>query len=250
MFGFAKPGNLPLTARRDGGNLRIAGREMPLAIVEHARAKRLTLRIEAGGRGIRVTVPPGIDRAEVDRFVARHHGWLEGRIGKLPNQPALKPGIRVPLRGVPHRIVHLEGRRGVTRTGRDGGEPVLIVHGDIRHLGRRIADYLKQQAKLEIEPLVARHAATTGKRARSVRFKDTTSRWGSCSADGNLSFSWRIMMAPPAVIDYLVAHEVAHLSEMNHGPEFWELCGRLCAKTGECKAWLKRNGAKLQAIPF
>ena len=85
---------------------------------------------------------------------------------------------------------------------------------------------------------------------KAVRFKDTTSRWGSCSSDGNLSFSWRIMMAPPAVIDYLVAHEVAHLKEMNHGPKFWKLCRELCPRTDEAKAWLQRNGSALQAIGF
>ena len=89
-----------------------------------------------------------------------------------------------------------------------------------------------------------------GRKAKAIRFKDTSSRWGSCTADGSLSFSWRIMMAPPPVIDYLVAHEVAHLREMNHGPRFWKLCKELCTDTERCKAWLKRNGSALQAISF
>ena len=250
MFGLLKPKTPPRTRKHDAGALKIAGRSVALAIVEHSRAKRLTLRVEPGGRSVRVTVPPGVDRAEIDRFVDRHHGWLEGKIGKLPDQSELKPGMKIPLRGVPHQIVHVEGKRGTTRADRDPLGPVLMVFGDKRYLGRRIADYLKKQCKAEIEPLVARHAATIGKKVRSVRFKDTTSRWGSCSADGNLSFSWRIMMAPPTVIDYLVAHEVAHLKEMNHSTRFWRLCEELCPKTDECKAWLKRNGGKLQAIPF
>lgn len=252
MLGFSrsKSKQVPLTTKHDGGNLQIAGRALPLAIVEHARAKRLTLRVEAGGRGVRVTVPPGVSRAEIDRFVARNEEWLESRIGKLPTQQQLKPGVKVPIRGVPHQIVHVAGKRGVTKADRDAMGPVLLVYGDQRHLGRRVADYLKKQAKADIEPLVARHAAALGKKAKSIRFKDTTSRWGSCSADGNLSFSWRIMMAPPVVIDYLVAHEVAHLKEMNHSSDFWRLCEELSPKSSECKAWLKRNGAKLQAIPF
>lgn len=250
MFGFSKSRNMSQTIRHDGGDLQIAGRTLQLSIVEHARATRLTLRVETGGRGIRVTVPPGVERCEVDRFVARHHSWLEGRVEKLPDQPVLKPGISVPVRGVPHLIVHVEGKRGVTRADRNAEGPMLVVFGDQRHLGRRIADYLRKQAKADIEPLVSRHAAAIGRKARSVRFKDTTSRWGSCSAEGNLSFSWRIMMAPPAVIDYLVAHEVAHLKEMNHSAAFWHLCQQLCPRTNQCKSWLKRNGAKLQAIPF
>ncbi len=244
----AKP--KPLTEKHDGGALQIAGRSILMTIIEHHRAKRLTLRIEPGGRAIRVTVPPGVKRDEIDRFVSRHQGWLEDRIEKLPDHVALKAGISVPVRGVPHRIVHVEGKRGITRVEQEDGKPVLLVHGDAHHIGRRVADFLKKQAKADIEPLVMRHAASVGKPVRSVRFKDTTSRWGSCSADGNLSFSWRIMMAPPAVIDYLVAHEVAHLKEMNHSAAFWSLCKQLCPKTDQCKAWLKRNGAKLQAIPF
>ncbi|MEZ5809994.1 MAG: SprT family zinc-dependent metalloprotease [Rhizobiaceae bacterium] len=250
MFGLSRAKRAPTTVRHDGGSLEIAGRVMPLAIVEHARARRLTLRIETGGRGIRVTVPPGVDRDEIDRFVRRHHGWLSERVERLPDRQALKPGMKVPVRGEPHRIVHVEGKRGITATARQADGPVLLVYGDPRHVGRRVADFLKKQAKAHIEPLVVRHASAIGAHARSVRFKDTASRWGSCSAAGNLSFSWRIMMAPPAVIDYLVAHEVAHLKEMNHGAGFWRLCEKLCPKTAECRAWLKRNGAKLQAIPF
>ena len=95
-----------------------------------------------------------------------------------------------------------------------------------------------------------KHTTAIDKRAKSVRFRDTSSRWGSCTSDGKLSFSWRIMMAPKPVINYLVAHEVAHLKQMNHGPKFWKLCEELCPDTERCKDWLKRNGNALQAIQF
>ncbi len=228
----------------------VAGRTLPLRIVENARARRVTLRIDAGGRGLRVTVPPGLARGEVERFLGRHQGWLETRLARLPDQPQVRPGVKIPLRGVPHLILHEPERRGSVSIGTVEGAPALVVHGERVHLPRRVADFLKRQAKADIEPLVTRHTARIGRRARSIRFKDTSSRWGSCSSDGNLSFSWRIMMAPPTVIDYLVAHEVAHLQEMNHGPRFWALCRELCPRTDEAKAWLKRNGAALQAIAF
>jgi hypothetical protein len=130
----------------------------------------------------------------------------------------------------------------------DGAQ--LIVRGERIHLPRRIADYLKKEAKAEIAVLVARHTETVGRPAKSIRYKDTTSRWGSCSSEGNLSFSWRIMMAPKPVINYLVAHEVAHLVHMNHGKDFWALCEELCPDTERCRAWLKKNGTALQAIGF
>jgi len=228
----------------------VAGRTLPLRIVENDRATRLTLRIASGGTGLRVTVPRGISGREIDRFLERNRGWLEQRLAKLPDQPQVRPGIKVPLRGVPHLIVHEPGKRGMAETGHTDDGPVLIVHGDRRFLQRRVADFLKREAKREIEALVAKHTAAVGRRAKSVRFKDTSSRWGSCTSDGALSFSWRIAMAPGTVIDYLVAHEVAHLIEMNHGPRFWKLCRELCPRTDEAKAWLKRNGPALQAIGF
>lgn len=229
----------------------VAGRTLPLRIVENERARRLTLRIDSGGRGLRVTVPPGLARDEVESFLSRHQGWLEQRLAKVPDRPQVRDGIKIPLRGVPHRIVHEPSPRGSVSVGSgDDGSPVLVVHGDRRHLPRRLADFLKREAKRDIEALVERHAKTVGRRAKAIRYKDTVSRWGSCTSDGVLSFCWRVMMAPPTVIDYLVAHEVAHLREMNHGPKFWKLCRELCPRTDEAKAWLKRNGGALQAIQF
>lgn len=249
-FGFfsrpAKPRPAPVRERVHV----VAGRELPLKIVENDRARRLTLRIEAGGRGLRVTVPPGLRQSEVESFLDRHLGWLETRLAKLPDRPQVRPGVKLPLRGQPHLIVHEPGKRGTVTAGSEAGQPVLIVHGERRHLPRRLADFLRREAKRDIEALVDRHTAKVGRKARAVRFRDTTSRWGSCTADGTLSFSWRIMMAPPTVIDYLVAHEVAHLKEMNHGPKFWALCRELCPRTDEARAWLKRNGGALQAIEF
>lgn len=241
-----KPSRTPVEAREH----TVAGRTLPLRIVENDRARRLTLRIDAGGQGLRITVPPGLRQGEVEKFLHRHQGWLEQRLAKVPERPQVRPGIKIPFRGVPHTIVHEPGKRGTVSVGHDGAGPCLVVHGDRLHLPRRIADFLKREARREIEALVSRHTATVGRNARAIRFRDTSSRWGSCTSNGTLSFSWRIMMAPAPVINYLVAHEVAHLKEMNHGPKFWKLCEELCPDTERCKAWLKRNGSALQAIAF
>lgn len=249
-FGFLRAIARPRPAEPLEREHVVAGRTLPLRVVENDRARRLTLRIDAGGKGLRVTVPPGIAAGEVDRFLERHEGWLAQRLAKVPERPQVRPGIKIPLRGVPHLVVHEPGRRGTVEVGLAEGQPALIVYGDRRHLPRRLADFLKREAKADIEALVARHAASVGRKAKAVRYRDTSSRWGSCTSDGALSFSWRIMMAPAPVINYLVAHEVAHLREMNHGPKFWRLCEELCPDTQRCKAWLKRNGNALQAIVF
>jgi predicted metal-dependent hydrolase len=237
------------SANRDSEHV-LNGRALPLAIRENARAKRLTLRIAPGGRGLKVTVPPGVPQREIERFLARHEGWLTERLGRLPDPTGLRPGVKVPLRGKPHLLIHEPGGRGAAmiRDGESG--PEIVIRGEQAALGRRIADLLKREAKRDIEPLVLKHTTALGRRAKTIRFKDTSSRWGSCSSDGNLSFSWRIMMAPPLVIDYLVAHEVAHLKHMDHSPQFWAQCEALCPRMGEAKAWLKRNGGKLMGIGF
>lgn len=230
--------------------LDVAGRAMPLTIRANPRATRITLRIEPGGRALRLTVPTGLAEREVAAFLDRHQGWLMTKLARFSADTALKEGGEVPLRGVRHRIVHTGKLRGVTEAAVVDGQPVLRVSGLEEHMGRRIADFLKKEARRDLETLVIKHAAAIRKPVNSISMKDTRSRWGSCSAEGNLSFSWRIVMAPPAVIDYLAAHEVAHLKEMNHGPRFWALCERLCPRMDEAKDWLKRHGTMLHAIDF
>ncbi|QKV19787.1 M48 family metallopeptidase [Oricola thermophila] len=249
-FGFSR--RRPTT--RPGAGVRhltheVAGRTLPLRVAENPRAKRLTLRIKPGNKGLAVTTPVGISMLEVERFLHRNRDWLEERLEKIPDRPQVRPGIKIPIRGVNHEIVHEPGR-GVTEAVRDDNGARLVVRGDRVHLPRKVADFLKKEAKADIGALVEKHTATIGRRAKAIRYKDTVSRWGSCSSEGNLSFSWRIMMAPRPVIDYLVAHEVAHLVHMNHGKEFWALCEDLCPDTERCKAWLKKNGSALQAIQF
>lgn len=228
----------------------VAGRTLALTITENTRAKRLTLRIQPGGRGLKVTVPPHVSDREVDDFLDRNYGWIKSKLDLVPDQPTVREGIKLPIRGINHTIIRQSGR-GITHTIMgDDGSAQLVVYGDEKFVPRRIADFLKKEAKLEIEALVAHHTGKVGRKAKSITFRDTTSRWGSCTSDGKLSFSWRIMMAPPQVINYLVAHEVAHLKEMNHSAKFWNLCKELCPDTDKCKSWLKRNGNKLQAIGF
>ncbi len=197
-----------------------------------------------------MTVPPGIPDREIEGFLNRHQDWLEKRVAGVPDRPEVRAGIKVPVMGKPHLVVHDPEKRGAafTRSGPKG--PEIVVGGESRFIKRKIGAFLKSRAKAEIEPLVAKHSAAIGKKVKKITYRDTSSRWGSCSSDGKLSFCWRIAMAPKPIIDYLVAHEVAHLREMNHGPQFWEVCQELCPRTDEAKAWLKKNGRALQAIGF
>jgi len=246
-----------LKRRRGGGTpaqvmreIEVAGKVLPLTIRQNARASRMTLRIEPGGRSLKLTVPEGLPEREVSAFLTRHHGWLMTKLARFSGESELEHGGMIFIRGVAHRIERTGRIRGLTEAVMVGEEAVLMVGGAEEHLRRRIADFLKKEARFELERLVAIYCGRIDRRARSLSLKDTRSRWGSCSAEGDLSFSWRIVMAPPKVIAYLAAHEVAHLKEMNHGPNFWSLCERLCPDTNDARRWLKRNGTMLHAIDF
>jgi predicted metal-dependent hydrolase len=132
-----------------------------------------------------------------------------------------------------------------TETGGDGRRLLCVATHDATHVSRRITDFLKREAKRDLEAAVARYTERLGVEVKRISIRDQVSRWGSCSTSGALSFSWRLVLAPRFVLDYLAAHEVAHLLEMNHSPRFWRLLGRICPDMERAKAWLDARGTDL-----
>jgi len=234
-------------ARRER-HLEACGRTLPVMVVENARATRLTLRIVPGGKSLKVTVPPHVSENQVDHFIARNRNWVAMRLERLPENVQAGVGASIPYLGTDHRIVHVAKLRGIVEAGSWAGRPALLVPGEPEHVGRKVETFLRKEARSRLDEAVVRHAARLGVRARALRITDTTSRWGSCSSTRTLSFSWRIVMAPPEVLDYLAAHEVAHLREMNHSQAFWDLVKKLCPQMEKHKSWLRRHGARLHAI--
>ncbi|MFZ1814837.1 MAG: SprT family zinc-dependent metalloprotease [Rhizobiaceae bacterium] len=225
-----------------------AGSLLPVNVVENNRATRLTLRIQPGGRSLKVTIPPHVSDTQVDNFIDRNRNWIETRIARLPEPVKAMEGSIIPYLGIEHRIVHLDRLRGIVEARDVAGEPCLLVPGEPARLPGKIAAFLKQEARRQLNETVSRHATALGVRARAIRITDTASRWGSCSTTRTLSFSWRIIMAPPEVLDYLAAHEVAHLVEMNHSQAFWDIVEGLCPGMNRHKNWLRRHGARLHSI--
>jgi len=212
----------------------------------HPQARRYTLRIQAATREVVLTMPPRGSVREARAFAERHGGWIAVRLGRLPAAVPFAPGLVIPLRGVDHRIDHRRGARGTvwSELGADGAR-LLCVPGEAPHVARRVADHLKREAKRDLEAATRRYAAALGVAVRRVSVRDQSSRWGSCSTSGVLSYSWRLILAPPFVLDYLAAHEVAHLVEMNHSPRFWRTVLRICPDTRRAKVWLDTHGASL-----
>lgn len=212
----------------------------------HRKARRYTLRIQAATREVVLTMPPRGSLKEAKDFAQKNGGWIAARLGRLPEAVAFADGVAVPLRGTPHRIVHRRNTRGTVWTeAADDGEMLLCVAGGAPHVNRRVASYLKQEARRDLEAASRRHAAEIGVKIRRVSVRDQTSRWGSCSSTGVLSYSWRLILAPPYVLDYLAAHEVAHLREMNHSIRFWRLLARLTPAMKRAKVWLDVHGTDL-----
>ncbi len=228
--------------------IEIDGVDLPVRIVENDRAKRLTLRIVPGGEALKITVPGHVDDWEIDAFLERNRNWAAARLARLPQRTALGEGAVIPFRGVDHRVTSTGKLRGVVEAMEVAGEPIIRVPGDEGAIGRKCLAYLKRQARTDLDLAVAQHASKIDIRPKSLRITDSTSRWGSCSSTRTLSFSWRIIMAPSPVLNYLAAHEVAHLIEMNHSNRFWALTRELCPDMDAQKSWLRVNGAKLHAI--
>lgn len=172
-------------------------------------------------------------------------------MARLPIATPFGDGTVVPLRGQPHRIVHRANERGTVWTENIvDGELLLCVAGRAPHVNRRVRDFLKREAKRELETASRRAAEKLGVAIKRVSVRDQSSRWGSCSSTGALSFSWRLILAPSFVLEYLAVHEVAHLVEMNHSPRFWRLVDQHCPDTARAKAWLKAHGSDLHRYAF
>ncbi len=215
-----------------------------VVIRRSARARRISLKVDLRNGTVTLVLPPRASIAAGQRFLAEQRQWVARRLAAMPAAQPLTDGAVVPYRGTPHTIRHRPDKRGTVWI--EGSE--IHVAGAVEHLPRRLTDWMKRQARAMFEPRVLELAAVVGKRVRRVTVRDMKTRWGSCSSEGQLSFSWRLILAPETVADYLVAHEVAHLLHMDHGPDFWAAVDRLTPHRRSGEAWLKRHGATLHRI--
>lgn len=237
-----KAGASRTAARRERClTLDIDGRAVPLRMVRHPQARRLILRLDPHAGGVTVTLPPWAAWAEGTDMAERERDWIGSRVREFPARHPFVDGATVPFLGQEHRIRHVGGRGAPVR--REGGE--FLVGGEAEHLARRLSDWLKAAARAEIEPLAHAKANVIGRRVTRVTIRDTRSRWGSCAIGGILSFCWRLVLAPRWVLDYVVAHEVAHLRHHDHSRAFWAATARLTKRVDEPREWLRRNGPGL-----
>jgi predicted metal-dependent hydrolase len=224
-------------------SILIDGAAIPVTFRRNAKAKRLIVRLDPAGAGVVATVPARTGRSAALAFVEKSREWIKGRLAKQIKPAPLDRIETLPLRGVPHALKFIGKPRGAILA--DALEAALVVPGDPSHRRRRLLDWLKREAKRDLLAASSRHAKLMGVSFKKLAVRDQKSRWGSCSAAGDLSYSWRLILAPPHVLDYVAAHEVAHLKEMNHGPRFWRLVLTHCPDAAKARDWLRKNAAEL-----
>ena len=217
---------------------------VPIRLRVSARAERLALRIDGRGQAVELVLPHRTPLVSGLKFLDQNRDWVEARLKDLPVRIPFADGVAIPVMGVKHRIRHVKRRVA-------GQGPVWIEDGEIRvtgdaaHLSRRVRDFLVDLAKRELTRRARAFAQKVDRTIARVSVRDMTSRWGSCSTSGSLSFSWRLIFAPDGVITYIVDHEVSHLVVMNHGPRFWRLVESLVPDARLRQDWLRRQRTAL-----
>lgn len=237
---------IPLLQKRwpPAAEVVIDGAPVEITVKVSSRAKNYKLSLPNHGRPL-LTVPQYGRWGEAKAFLDRHTSWLAERIELSAKPVAFVRGAVVPLRGVNHRIVPTGKVRGVVEAGEHDGELALLVPGAAEHRARRLIDWLKGEAQQELAARCGHHAVNLGVQVKSISMRSQTTRWGSCSSTGKLNFNWRLILAPPFVLDYVAAHEVAHMIEMNHSQAFWDVVERTLPTMELGREWLRVNGRQL-----
>ncbi len=219
----------------------VAGVLTAVAFRRSPRARKISMRIDPGFDGIVITLPMRVSRKAGLGLLRQYEDWAAEKLAALPRPLRFAAGALIPVGGVAHEIVPAPGGRGGAWV-EDGR---ILVTGEAEFLPRRVGDCLKRLARQRLTAMAAEKAVGSGGKIRAVRIKDTRTRWGSCAPDGTLAFCWRLVCAPEFVQDYVVAHEVAHLTHMNHGKQFWALTERLTPHRDVASEWLTGNGLEL-----
>ncbi len=221
--------------------LEIDGIALPLAIRRHPRARRIILRVATGGSGLTLTLPKRARVADGLALIEREREWISARLRALPPPRPFIDGAEIPYLGEPHRIRHCPDRaRGIIRE-----RGVIEVGGPAHRLGDRLIRWLRQAALEDLLTRSAAKAAELGRPVGKIRVRDMRSRWGSCSVCGDLTYNWRLILAPIFVVDYVAAHEVAHLAWRHHDAVFWQTVSTLAMAMEAARQWLREEGASL-----
>ncbi len=204
----------------------------------------MTLRLSNATGVATLTLPKRVGLGDAVAFAERQYDWLLRNLAKRPVRTTVQLCQTLPFRG---KGVHL-AKGGGRSVGFDGESLTVPGHPDL--VGRKLQGWLRAQARIDLTHASLYYAEKLGRQFTNITLRDTRSRWGSCSSGGSLMYSWRLILAPTAVLDYVAAHEVAHLAVMNHSAEFWLQLGALKPDYAENRDWLRKNGSVLHSYDF
>ena len=209
-----------------------------------ARAKRLSLRVSGVDGRVSLTLPRRASLREAQAFLHTKEDWIRGHLDRQPSTTLVVPGALIPVEGRPRLIAETR-----TRVVKLMDEHILVPLGEDK-AGVRVRAFLKTLARDRLAEASARYATQLGHPFGKISLRDTRSRWGSCTSEGNLMYSWRLILAPASVLDYVAAHEVAHLAEMNHSAAFWNEVAGLMPEYETPRKWLRSHGGGLHRFQF
>lgn len=213
--------------------------------IKHSpRARRVALRLDIKERIVQLIIPNGMSEKRAQEFAHDHQDWIKEKLSELPPVVEFHHGKIIPLLGKDRKI-EINISSNYKRTDIDLSANALLIKTNKDDPSKRIERYLKALAKSELSEMAQAKALDIGKEIQAISVRDTKSRWGSCSEDAKLSFSWRLIFAPTAAMDYVVAHECAHLIHINHSKAFWALCRDLSLDFVEGEYWMRNHGSNL-----
>lgn len=208
------------------------------------RARRISLRVSALDGRVTLTLPRGVSEKQGLAFAADKADWLRQNTTRHGEVMQARHGLVLHVEGQPLEITPGAGRSVRIESGQ------IIVPGEADRIGARLSGFLKTLARDRLAAASDLYAARLGRSYARLTLRDTRSRWGSCSSQGALSYSWRLIMAPPDVLAYVAAHEVAHLAEMNHSDRFWSTVERIHGPYRAQRSWLRVEGSSLHRMRF
>ena len=229
--------------------LEIGKWSVPIIARVNRRAKRLILRVDPVANVVTVTAPSARAVPEAIAFAKSRRDWIAGQLSDRFCARPFQPGDIVPFRGEPHLLCHSPGRRATRiapmNEAVSGAKAFIEVSGAEDHFNRRVCDWMKANAKSTFVEKSDYYCRELNVARGAVTVRDTRTRWGSCSSSGALSFSWRLILAPEWITDYVAAHECTHLIHMDHSPAFWRRLKSLGVDARAANNWLQENGQTL-----
>ena len=220
--------------------------QKPIVINRKNNIRRLSLKVCRITGKISINAPIFFPQTEINKFFVSNRSWIKNQIKQCAVPRVVKGGLFLPIEGNMYEIVVKNSCTKIKFLKKNQ----ICIPTNISNIGKGVQTFLQEYCKLIMMPIISKKSNLFGKKIKKITFKDTKSRWGSCSSSGSIMINWRLIMAPPSVYNYVIIHELAHLVHMNHGLLFWKLVYELSPNYSKDKEWLKKNGQEIRRYMF